>query len=242
MFIEICANSYQSARNAEEAGAHSIELCSELALGGITPSYGLLKKVCEEIRIPIHVLIRPRSGDFTYTDDEFEIMKENILLCKKLGASRIVSGVLLKNNTIDIARTAQLVALAKPMQFTFHRAFDWVKNPETALHALERIGVDTILSSGQEISAVKGLLRLLAWQQRTTKITLLPGGGINVSNISLFQKNGFKGVHLSATSFQKTIEEPKISMQSLSHFEETKQAVTDFKKVKKCLEIVSKKR
>ena len=125
MKLEICANSYQSASNAEKAGAHRIELCAELAVGGITPSYGLLKKVMHDLTIPVHVLIRPRSGDFTYSDAEFQIMKENILICKELGVTGIVSGVLKLDNTIDIERTKELVAVAKPMNFTFHRAFDW---------------------------------------------------------------------------------------------------------------------
>ena len=94
MKLEICANSYQSAINAQKAGADRIEICSELSVGGITPSYGLLKKISQEIKIPINVLIRPRSGDFCYSDDEFEIMKKNIKLCRKFGFNGIVSGVL----------------------------------------------------------------------------------------------------------------------------------------------------
>ncbi len=140
MILEICANSYQSAINAEKAGANRIELCSELAVGGITPSYGLLKKVMADLTIPVHVLIRPRSGDFTFSDAEFDIMKENILLCKELGVSGIVSGVLHTNNTIDIERTKELVEHSKPMNFTFHRAFDWVLNPEEEIKKLEKIG------------------------------------------------------------------------------------------------------
>jgi copper homeostasis protein len=108
MILEICANSYQSAMNAEKAGAHKIELCSELSVGGVTPSYGLLKKVMHSISIPVQVLIRPRSGDFSYSNAEFEIMKENILQCKALGCAGIVSGVLHENNTIDIERTREL--------------------------------------------------------------------------------------------------------------------------------------
>jgi copper homeostasis protein len=100
MKLEICANSYQSAINAQEAGADRIELCTELSIGGITPSYGLLKKVARNIHIPVHVLIRPRSGNFVYTDNEFTLMKENITLCKKLNVNGIVSGVLKSDNSI----------------------------------------------------------------------------------------------------------------------------------------------
>ena len=113
---------YQSAVNANIAGAHRVELCSEISVGGTTPSYGLLKKVMADIDIPIHVLIRPRSGNFTYSDKEFDIMKENIRLCKDLNCAGIVSGVLHEDNTIDVKRTSELIELSKPMSFTFHRA------------------------------------------------------------------------------------------------------------------------
>ena len=238
MLLEICANSYQSAINAEKAGANRIELCSELAVGGITPSYGLLKKVMADLTIPVHVLIRPRSGDFTFSDAEFDIMKENILLCKELGVSGIVSGVLHTNNTIDIKRTKELVEHSKPLNFTFHRAFDWVLNPEEEIKKLEKIDVDRILTSGQITSAEKGIHTLAQWN-KSTRIKILPGGGINSENIKLFQKNGFKEVHLSATLQTKTIDQPKITMNSSKHFDETQLAVSDVQKIKNCLDILS---
>ena len=234
MLIEICANSYQSAINAEKAGANRIELCSELAIGGITPSYGLLKKIMNKLTIPVHVLIRPRSGDFTFSDTEFGIMKENISLCKDLGVTGIVSGVLHTNNTIDIERTQELVAHSKPMNFTFHRAFDWVLNPEEALKQLEKIGVERILTSGQEASAEKGIDHLVHWN-KFANISIMPGGGIHTSNIKLFQENDFKEVHLSASKQIKTIDQPKISMNSSKHFEETQVAVSDVQKIKDCI-------
>ena len=122
MILEICANSYQSAINAEKAGAQRIELCSEISVGGITPSLGLLKKVMHSLSIPVQVLIRPRSGDFHYSNAEFDIMKENILQCKELGCAGIVTGILHKDNTIDLKRTSELIELSKPMCFTFDRA------------------------------------------------------------------------------------------------------------------------
>jgi copper homeostasis protein len=239
MLLEICANSYQSAINAEKAGANRIELCSELAVGGITPSYGLLKKVVENLNIPIHVLVRPRSGDFTYSDAEFQILKEDILICKELGVSGIVSGILNIDNTIDIERTKELVRIAKPMNFTFHRAFDWVLNPVDEIKNLEAIGVDRILTSGQETSAEKGLNKLIEFQKATSKISMMPGGGIHKNNIKLFQENGFKEVHLSATSQTKTIEKPSISMNSNKHFDETQVATSDIDHIKTCLDIIS---
>ena len=161
MLLEICANSYESAINASIAGAHRIELCSELAIGGITPSYGLIKKVVADLKIPVHVLIRPRSGDFTYSKDEFEIMKHNILFCKELGCAGIVSGILQKDQTIDQARTKELIELAHPMSFTFHRGFDWTPDPIKAVLQLVVLGAQRVLTSGQEANAEKGILLLI---------------------------------------------------------------------------------
>lgn len=234
MLLEICANSYQSAINAEKAGAHRIELCSELAVGGITPSYGLIKKVMEDISIPVHVLIRPRSGDFSYSDDEFAIMKTNIQFCKDMGCAGIVSGILKPDNTIDIPRTQELVELSKPMSFTFHRAFDWVQDPKEGIKKLEEIGVNSVLTSGQESSAEHGL-SLLKELQKLSKVSILPGGGVNIQNIQLFQKAGFDEVHLSATKQIQTIEVPKVSMNSLKHFEETRLSTSDINKIQQIL-------
>ncbi|MFD1161712.1 copper homeostasis protein CutC [Hwangdonia seohaensis] len=221
MLLEICANSYRSAIHAENAGANRIELCSELAIGGITPSFGLIKKVTETLKIPVFVLIRPRSGNFTYSDDEFEIMKSDILQCKALGCSGIVSGVLNKNNTIDVVRTKILMDLAKPLPFTFHRAFDWVENPLEALGQLADLGVDRVLTSGQETAANKGLELLKQLKEKAeNKIGILPGGGINAENALLFKEAGFNEIHCSATTIKQVIETPKISMHSASFFDE----------------------
>jgi len=228
MLVEICTNSYQSFINAQQSGVDRIELCTELAIGGITPSYGLLKKVMEQNKLFVNVLIRPRSGDFTYSDSEFEIMKLNIRLCKKLGCTGIVSGVLHNDFTIDITRTKELIELAKPMSFTFHRAFDWTPNPLDSLEQLLNIGLQRILTSGQETSAEKGIELLKILQKKAkNNLIILPGGGINQNNILLFKKAGFKEVHFSATSLEKTIEKPKISMNSPRFFNDTKTATSN---------------
>lgn len=239
MNIEICANSYQSAINAAEAGADRIELCSELALGGITPSYGLLKKVLSDLNIPVRVLIRPRSGDFTYTDAEFDIMKENIKLCKELGVDGIVSGVLHLNNSIDLKRTQELVVLAQPMHFTFHRAFDWVKKPLEELQKLSATGVKSILTSGQSATAIDGIAALSEWN-KATRMTIIPGGGIHAGNIQSFQEYGFSDVHFSASESIQTIERPQISMQSTRHFDETRITTSAIQKIKACIALLSK--
>ena len=225
MVVEVCANSFQSALNAQNAGADRIELCSELAVGGITPNYGLLKKVTSELNIPVHVLIRPRSGDFMYGDSEFETMKENIALCKRLNCSGIVSGVLHKDMSVDIIRTKELIDLARPMTFTFHRAFDWTPDPFVAAKKLAAIGVARILTSGQASSAIEGL-NMLNQLRNSFGGTILAAGGIKLENVAQFKVHAFEEIHLSASVFEKTIDTPKIALNSTKHFDETLQSVS----------------
>lgn len=233
MTLEICACNYQSAINAQIAGAHRIELCTELAVGGLTPSFGLLKQVVEQLTIPVFVLIRPRSGNFTYAEAEFEIMKHDIQLCKDLGCSGIVSGVLNKDNTINIERTKQLIELSKPLSFTFHRAFDWTPEPFEALMQLIDLGVEHILTSGQESSAEKGIELLKQLKIKAdNRITILPGGGINFQNAKMFRDLGFTKLHASATSLYSVNTQPKISMNSPLFFDETIDIVSDIEKIK----------
>lgn len=201
MTLEVCTNSYQSTLNAQNSGAHRVELCSELSVGGITPSYGLLKQVMDTLTIPVCVLIRPRSGNFVYSEVEFDIIKHNIQLCKNLGCAGIVSGVLNHDNTIDIERTKELVELSKPLEFTFHRAFDCVKNPSEALEQLIDLGVERVLTSGLETSAEKGIdiLKQLN-DQAEGRIIILAGGGISATNAHQFKEVGLTEIHSSASS------------------------------------------
>ena len=233
MIVEICANNFQSALNAQEAGADRIELCSELAVGGITPNYGLLKKV-SELKIPVHVLIRPRSGDFMYSDSEFEVMKQNIALCKQLNCSGVVSGVLNKDLSVDMVRTKALIDFASPMTFTFHRAFDWTPNPLTTAKKLAEIGVVRILTSGQAVSAIEGLPMLIQLRKTFNGI-ILAAGGINLNNVSQFKAHGFEEIHLSVTVHKKTIDVPKISLNSAKHFDETMQSVSSLSIIKQLI-------
>jgi len=232
MILEICANSYQSAVNAEIAGAHRIELCSEISVGGTTPSYGLLKKVMHSLSIPVQVLIRPRSGDFHYSDEEFDIMKENILQCKELGCAGIVTGVLHKDNTIDIKRTSELIELSKPMSFTFHRAFDVVSKPKEALLQLLNLGVDRLLTSGQQEKAKNGIDLLLELQKiAENKLTILPGSGINSENCIHFKNSGFSEIHSSASKI--------ISSKTHPYFGNTPQTISDIDTIKNILNIIA---
>ena len=157
MIIEVCANSYESAINAEVGGANRVELCKDLHLDGITPDNEVVIKTLNKLKIPVFILIRPRSGDFVYTNEEFKLMKSDIIKFKKLGCNGIVSGVLNTDNTIDIKRTKELIQLSRPLEFTFHRAFDKIVNPIEGLEELIEIGADRVLTSGQEDSAIKGI-------------------------------------------------------------------------------------
>jgi len=232
MLLEICANSYQSAKNAQDAGAHRIELCSELSIGGITPSYGLIKQISETLDIENFVLIRPRSGNFFYTEAEFEIIKKDILICKDLGCHGIVSGVLNQDNTIDIERTKELVALSKPLPFSFHRAFDVVPNPKEALEQLINLGIDRVLTSGQEAKAIDGIMLLKNLkQQAQNRITILIGSGINSNNARTFRNEGFKEIHASASEV--------ISNEASVYFGNTPQTVSSIKEIKAILKVMT---
>jgi len=232
MILEVCANSYQSAINAEKSGAQRIELCSELSIGGITPSLGLLKKVMHNLSIPVQVLIRPRSGDFLYSNAEFDIMKENILQCKELGCAGIVSGVLCADNTIDIKRNRELIELSKPMSFTFHRAFDVVPKPKESLLQLINLGANRLLSSGQKEKAEDGIDLLSELQKMAqNKLIILPGSGINPLNSSLFKTAGFTEIHSSASKI--------ISRNTHSYFGKTPQTVSDVDTIKNILDTIA---
>ncbi len=197
MQVEVCANSIASARAAEQAGADRIELCSELAVGGITPSLGLLEEVRKNIRIPVHVLIRPRSGDFVYSDAEFRIMLRDIAACRSLGFEGIVSGCLHPDGSVDEGRTGNLIEASGDCHFTFHRAFDRTPDPMAALAELDALQVDTILSSGQESSAEAGLELLVEMKEAASRVRIMPGAGIRPENAMRFAGKGFAFVHLS---------------------------------------------
>ena len=237
MEIEICANSYQSALNAQIAGADRIELCSELAVGGVTPSYGLLKQVLSKLSIPVYVLIRPRSGDFCYSDDDFEIIKQDINLCKKLQCDGIVSGVLHQEMTIDIERTKELVDLADPLPFSFHRAFDSVPNPLQAVQQLGEISVERILTSGQQSNAIDGLPLLRKLQDNFSGI-IIPASGINPKNIKQFADGTFKEIHFSASIQKIRIETNFIPLNSPRHFDETQQTYADQTIIKQMISLI----
>jgi len=184
MTLEICANSLASAIAAQNGGAQRIELCENLNVGGTTPSYGTIKKVCEEIQIRVYVLIRPRAGDFFYSPAEFEVMKEDILNCKALGCDGVVIGLLDQSGNVDRERTKELVDLASPMGVTFHRAFDSCNDGLKALEDIIYCGCERILTSGMKNTAIQGLVFLKELVEKAAnRIVIMPGSGVNEDNI-----------------------------------------------------------
>lgn len=227
MFIEICAANYESAMNAQRCGIKRIELCTELSVGGITPSYGLLKQVTKLENLEVMVLIRPRSGTFNYNASEFASMLIDIKLCKELGCHGIVSGILNKDRTIDVTRTKELIALSKPLPFIFHRAFDHVPDPSQALETLIDLGVTRVLTSGGEPRAIDGLSQLKKLQlQASNRINVMPGGGVNSQNITTFKSAGFSEIHASVTTLVTHNEHDLIAMNSLKNLQENSHLVT----------------
>ena len=194
MIIEVCAESYEYAVKAENAGANRIELCKDLHLDGLTPDYQTAKNTIEKLNIPVFILIRPRKGDFVYSNEEFELMKRNILKFKEIGCKGIVSGILNDDKTIDIKRTKELVKLSRPLEFTFHRAFDEVKDPFNEIENLVGIGVNRILTSGQKDKAMDGLVLLEKLNSISDKrIIIMPGSGISKNNLKSFDL--FREIH-----------------------------------------------
>lgn len=185
MLLEIAVFNIQSAILAASAGADRIELCENPFDGGTTPSYGTLKTVREKINIPVFPIIRPRGGDFLYSDEEFEVMKKDIQLCKDLGFEGVVTGLLSKDGSIDIYRTSKLVKLAYPLEVTFHRAFDRAKDPLQSLEDVITCNCQRILTSGQVPNAFDGreLIKQLV-QLANERIIIMPGSGIRSNNIS----------------------------------------------------------
>jgi len=225
--IEICANSLQSALNAQKGGANRIELCDNLLEGGTTPSLGVLHTAKNLLDIDIYVLIRPRGGDFCYNDPEFQAMLQNIKYAKEIGANGIVSGILTENQELDIRRTQELIEASNPLPFTFHRAFDIVPNPFKTQQELIKLGATRILTSGQKPTAIKGASLLQQLIKIAGKqITILVGGGITAQNIQkLKNETQAPEYHFSAKSTKQT--ENKIPIYE-----------TDMKKVKKIVKLL----
>jgi len=197
--VEICVDSVESALTAREAGASRIELCSALSEGGLTPSHGLIDAVKSNVTIEINVLIRPRGGDFLYSDSEFGVMRRDIEIAGEAGADGIVTGILMSDGRIDIERTTLLVEYASPMKVTFHRAFDMCRDGRKALNDVIMTGAARLLTSGQAKKAVEGAEMIKSLVQAAgERIIIMPGSGIDEYNIATLAKTtGAHEFHLS---------------------------------------------
>jgi copper homeostasis protein len=239
--LEICVDSAISALNAQSAGADRIELCDNLGEGGTTPGYGMIISARNNLSIGIHVLIRPRGGDFLYSDTEYDIMRRDIELCGENGIDGIVTGILLPDGTIDVERTARLIEFAYPMTATFHRAFDMCADPVRGLEDVIATGASRLLTSGQQNKALDAveLIRQLVIQAGE-RLIVMPGGGIDETNAAqIITATKAKELHLTGRmeiDSEMIFRRQGISMGSLPGNPEFKRKIADPEKIKKIIE------
>ncbi len=242
--IEICANSAESVRAALAAGADRIELCAGMPEGGTTPSYGEMSVVRELLPAGMHVIIRPRGGDFLYSQEECEIMLRDIKMASEIGVDGIVIGCLTADGDIDEDKMRRLMAAAGNMSVTFHRAFDMCSDPFAALEKIERLGCDRILTSGQQSSAEKGIPLLKELVARSGKVIIMPGCGINAGNIrEIAVQTGAHEFHLSArvqVDGRMKYRNPRVSMGGTVQIAEYGREMTSAEKVGEAIRALEK--
>jgi copper homeostasis protein len=234
--LEICANSIASAIAAEEGGAHRIELCANLAEGGTTPSYGQIKWCVENLQLDVWPLIRPRGGDFLYTDAEFESMLADIAYCKQIGCDGVVTGILKADGSVDEERCANIIAVASPIPVAFHRAFDMSNDLSKSLETLIDLGFVRVLTSGGKENAFVGASELAKLVlQAEERIEIMPGAGVNATNIAeIALITGAKSFHTTAKSVvaSKMKFKNQVSKMGGSNADEFSHEQTDVIKVK----------
>ena len=204
--IEIATSDFATTKTAVEGGADRIELCANLAEGGTTPSYGHIRQCREAFDTLIYAIIRPRGGDFLFTEEEFSMMLQDVKLCKELGCDGVVIGLLNADGTIDLKRTSKLVDAVYPLGVTFHRAFDRCSNPFEAMEQLIQIGCERILTSGQKPSAPDAVeLIEQLYREADDRIIIMPGSGVRKENVKMLaEKTGCTEFHSSLRSKRKS--------------------------------------
>jgi copper homeostasis protein len=204
MTLEVVVYNVASALKAEEGGADRIELCDNPAEGGTTPSIGVIEVVRRNVNLDLHVMLRPRGGDFFYSNDEFHAMKRDLYQAQKISIDGIVFGILNTDGTIDKKRCKELILKARPLKITCHRAFDMTPDPYQALEDCIECGFDRILTSGQKPTAPEGAALIEALIKKANgRIVIMPGAGINEDTVaSLVQATGATEIHFSATAFR----------------------------------------
>lgn len=241
--MEVCVESVQSAINAESGGAIRLELCTNLSEGGTTPSVGLLQVIKEKCRLPVMAMLRPRGGDFIYTDDELEVIRKDLLALKQSGADGFVLGILKTDGTVDENKCHDLVELAKPLPVTFHRAIDMTCDLTEAMEAVIRCQCCRILTSGGYATAEKGIDNIkMMIQQAAGRISVMPGSGITCENLQkILEVSGATEFHGSARVTRESVmtyRRPDVQMGSSSGKEYTYK-VTDEEVVKKMVSIAN---
>jgi copper homeostasis protein len=238
--IEVCTFSLESCLAAEKGGANRIELCGSMYEGGTTPSAGLIQIAKQRVSIEIHAMIRPRGGDFCYSDDEISVMQADIRIAKELGCEGIVLGILQSNGQVNIGQTKALVALAKPMRVTFHRAIDMTPNYSKALEDIIEIGCDRILTSGQKNTAIEGIeyIKNLV-KQAKGRIEIMAGSGVNADNVQMLLHTGVNALHLTGKSIRNSemvYRKERIAMGGLSEVPEYEIIYSDSEKIRKVVD------
>lgn len=206
MFVEVVVYNIESALRAQEGGADRIELCDNPGEGGTTPSFGLIEAVRQNVSIDVYVMIRPRGGDFLYSNYEFHSMKRDISQCQKISADGVVFGILTEDGRMDKKRCKELIDKARPLKVTCHRAFDMTRDPFEALEDCIEVGFDRILTAGQQAQAVKGaeLIGHLI-QKANGRIAIMPGSGVNEETVEeIIKISGAKEIHFSATASRES--------------------------------------
>ncbi|EGJ71058.1 Copper homeostasis protein cutC [Bacteroides coprosuis DSM 18011] len=236
--FEVCTNSVESCIAAEKGGAHRVELCAGIPEGGTTPSYGEIKMAQKHLKkTKLHVIIRPRGGDFLYTPLEIETMIKDIELCQELKVDGVVFGCLNSDGSINTIAMKQLMDAAQGLSVTFHRAFDVCNNPRKALDQIINLGCERILTSGQEVNAELGIPLLKELQKLSIgRIKLLAGCGVNESNIKkIAQETGITEFHFSAREVipsQMTFRKERVPMGGAINIDEFSRPITTAKRVK----------
>jgi len=241
--LEICIDSVESGIIAERSGADRVELCSNLYEGGTTPGPGTIRIARKELNIGLYIMIRPRGGDFLYSDIEFSIIKEDIRIAREEGADGIVAGILTADGHIDIPRTSELVELASPLPLTFHRAFDMTSEPFTAMEDIIRCGAHRILTSGHtnlvinNINLIKELIK-----KAGNRIIIIPGSGINENNIAgIINETGAVELHLTGhrtINSKMRYQKQNIFMGGIPDIQEFSRKIADENRIRKIRDII----
>lgn len=247
MICEIVVYNIESALKAQEGGADRIELCNNPGEGGTTPSFGVIEDVRQNVSMDVYVMIRPRGGDFLYSNYEFHAMKRDIYQCQRLSVDGIVLGILNANGTIDKKRCKELIDKARPLKVTCHRAFDMTRDPFEALEDCVEVGFDRILTSGQKPKAIDGINLISELVKRAKdRITIMPGSGVNEDSVEeIVTQSGAREIHFSAMVYRDSamqFRNPGIDKMGMEGASEYQLRTVDPERVRKIRQLAEKLR